>query len=399
MKRFIFFAAALTACKWTDFDDLSDQTWAHSQDKPSIGSTDFAVSIVGASTTGDGGLVAVVSTDSPTYSTINYDAKGGSKIGDNVLKLGQHFITSLSQKPILVTDGMGDIALVEKAIDAGKIAVVSGPTAAPGDLSFPGSPPQAAAFAGKMLYITAAAAGPMMPNLFIVDVGTPTNPVKTCVVTDDTAMPLTAAAVATTADKVWVWSATGSLFAYDQAALGACTTTTAITPVANTTFTPATAFAPGTGARVHIVDNGTQQFAVLAASSTASGEVQVVDLKHSPSPAAVGSPLAANGVLSSAIATFDGMTYLVLGFPQNQVGNATAGEVQIFDFDPATGTLGTTPAETLSDAQPDNGELFGRDVTTMQFNGKTVLVVAASNEVFSYYRTSLYPTDTRNPAP
>ena len=399
MKRFIFLAVALTACKWTDFDDLSDQTWAHAQDKPSIGSTDYAVSIVGASTTGDGGLVSVVSTDSPTYSTIQYDAKGGSKIGDNTLKLGQHFITSLSQKPILVTDGMGDIALVEKAIDAGQIAVVSGPASQPGDLSFAGSPPQAAAFAGKILYVAAAAAGPMMPNLFIVDVGNPTTPVKTCVVTDDTAMPLNAVAVATTSDKVWVWSKTGNLFAYDQSALGACTATTPIAIAANTTFTPAAAFAPGTGAALHIVDDGTHQYAVLAGSNQTSGEVQVVDLKHSPSPAAVGSPMMANGLLSSTIAKFDSMTYLVLGFPQNTVKNVTAGEVQIFDFDPTSGTLGAMPVESLSDAQPDNGELFGRDVTTMQFNGKTVLVIAASNEVFSYYRTSLYPTDTRNPPP
>jgi hypothetical protein len=237
----------------------------------------------------------------------------------------------------------------------------------------------------------------MMPNLFIVDVGAPTTPVKTCVVTDDTAMPLTAAAVATTSDKVWVWSKSGTLFAYDQSALAACTSTTPIAIAAGTTFTPATAFAPGTGARLHIVDDGTHRYAVLAGSNTTSGQVQVVDIKAAP--AAVGSPLMANGVLSSTIATFDGMTFLALGLPQSQVGSTTGGEVQIFDFDPATGTLGTTPAESLSDAQPDNGELFGRDVTTMQFNGKTVLVIAASNEVFSYYRTSLYPTDTRNPPP
>ena len=44
MKRFILLAVALTACKWTDFDDLSDQTWVRAQDKPSIGSTDYAIS-------------------------------------------------------------------------------------------------------------------------------------------------------------------------------------------------------------------------------------------------------------------------------------------------------------------------------------------------------------------
>jgi hypothetical protein len=109
--------------------------------------------------------------------------------------------------------------------------------------------------------------------------------------------------------------------------------------------------------------------------------------------------MTADGVLSSAVATFDGMTYVVLGFPNKEVKNVTAGDVEIYDLDPATGALGTTPSETLSDAQPENGQLFGRDVTTMEYNGHTVLVVAASNEVFSYYRTSLYPTDTRNPPP
>jgi len=403
VNRFILVALSLvtlslTACKWTDFDDLSDQAWAHSQDKPSIGSTDYGVSIVGASTSGDGGLVSVVSTDAPTYSTISYDAKGGSKTGDTVLKLGQHYIVSLSEKPILVTDGAGNVALVEKAIDAGKIAVVSGPASAPADLAFAGSPPQAATYAGSTLIIAAQAAAANAPNLFVVDGA---NPVGNCIATEpDGTTPLAAAAIAADTQNLWVWSTTGDVFAYDLTAVKACTATLAA--VAGTSFSPMTAFAPGTGARIHIVGDaaGAAEFAILAghADKATNGEVVVLDLKHAGGPMQI-STLAADGLLSSTVATFDSSMYLVLGYPTKTVKNVAAGEVDILDLDPTTGTLGDTPSETLFDAQPENGEVFGRDVTTMAFNGHTVLVVAASNEVFSYYRTSLYPTDTRNPAP
>jgi len=59
-----------------------------------------------------------------------------------------------------------------------------------------------------------------------------------------------------------------------------------------------------------------------------------------------------------------------------------------------TGVIDAAAAETLNDAQPDGNEVFGRALATMAFNGKTILVVAASNEVFGYYRTQLYG-DTR----
>jgi hypothetical protein len=397
VKRFILLAVALTACKWTDFDDLSDQTWVRAQDKPSIGSTDYAVSIVGATSGTDGGTVAVVSTDSPTYSTIQYDAKGGSKIGDNPLKLGQHFIVSLSEKPILVSDGAGKIALVEKAIDAGQIAVVSGPASTPADLAFAGNPPSAAVWSGANLIIAAPAPNLTSPNLFVVD-GTTSMP--SCTLTDETAGPLAAAAIATTATHLWVWTKTGSVLGYDLAALATgCTT---VNP-ATAAFTQA--FAPGSGARIHIVDDGTKQWAILAGgSSNAStpGEVVVLDLTVADAttpPAQVGSTLTVDGLLSSALAVLDTKTYVVLGIPTAQVGNTTAGEVAIHDFDPTTGTLADMASEVLSDAQPENNQLFGRDVTTMQYNGHTILVVAASNEVFAYYRTALYNTDTRNPPP
>lgn len=396
MKRFILLAITLVGCKWTDFDNLSDQAWVRSQDKPSIGSTDYAISITGASSGSDGGTVAVVSTDSPTLSTIVYDAKGTDKIGDNPLKLGQHFITSLGEKPILVNDGMGNIALVEKAIDLGKIAVVFGPAATPADLTFPGPPPTAAVYGGGNLYIAAPASGPTMPNLFVVD-GSMNMP--QCDLLDENSMPLAAAAIATDQNNLWVWTKTGSVLGY--ALTGLVAGCSAVTP-STAAFTQT--FAPGTGAALHIISDGTKEWAVIAAHAdkATNGEVVVLDLTVADSvtpPAQVGTTQSVDGLLSSTVAKLDGKTYVVLGIPSRQIGSTMAGQVEIRDFDVATGTLDSMPAEVLNDAQPENGQLFGRDVTTMQFNGKTILVVAASNEVFAYYRTSLYPTDTRNPPP
>jgi hypothetical protein len=397
VKRFILLAIALVGCKWTDFDDLSDQTWVRSQDKPSIGSTDYAISITGASSDTNGGMLAVVSTDAPTFSTIVYDPKGTDKVGDNPLKLGQHFIVSLSEKPILVNDGMGHVALVEKAIDANQIAVVSGPAATPADLTFAGPPPTAAAYGGTTLYIAAPTPATGTPNLFAVD-GTTNMP--QCVALDETGMPLQAAAIATDATRLWVWTKTGSVFAYDLSAFvaGSCSALSKSTAAFTQTFSP------GTGASIHIVTDGAKEWAVLAAHAdkATNGEVVVLDLSTVDAvtpPAQVGTTMMVDGLLSSTVASFDGMTYVVLGIPTKQVGSTQAGQVELHPFDTTTGAIDATAMETLNDAQPEGGQLFGRDVTTMQFNGKTILVVAASNEVYAYYRTSIYPTDTRNPPP
>jgi hypothetical protein len=400
VKRFILLSIALVGCKWTDFDDLSNQTWVRSQDKPSIGSTDYAISITQATSDTNGGELAVVSTDAPTLSTIIYDPSGTEKVGGNPAKLGQHFIASLGEKPILVNDGMGHVALVEKAIDANVIAVVSGQADAPADLTFMGAPPTAATYGGPNgtnLYIAAPTPATGTPNLFVVD-GTTNMP--QCSLLDEVGMPLQAAAIATDSTKLWVWTKTGSVISYALNTLvaGSCTNLNKGTAA----FTQS--FMPGTGASIHIVTSGTKEWAVLAAHAdkATNGEVVVLDLATADSvmpPMQVGTTLMVDGLLSSTVGTFDTMTYVVLGIPSQQVGSTQAGQVEIHAFDPMTGTLDATAMETLHDAQPENGQLFGRDVTTMQFNGKTILVVAASNEVFAYYRTSIYPTDTRNPPP
>jgi hypothetical protein len=195
---------------------------------------------------------------------------------------------------------------------------------------------------------------------------------------------------------LWVWTKTGALIGYDYAKVAAGCTTTALAP----TLGPmATGFAPGAGARVHIIGDATSanEFAVLAAhgDQVTTGSVVVASLR-SPS-AIVGQPLAADGIQSSAVGVLGatgGQTYVILGFPNRVTGSVTGGQVELHAIDPATGVLDPTSAVLLNDAQPDKNELFGRDVAVMRFNDNNILVVAASSEIFAYYETLQYP-DTR----
>ena len=90
-----------------------------------------------------------------------------------------------------------------------------------------------------------------------------------------------------------------------------------------------------------------------------------------------------------ALATFGTMTVFA-GYPATAVGGVTGGEVLLYPISTTTG-INATPVLTLSDAQPDSQESFGRAITVMPFNGKAILVVAANNEIFAYVRlTPLY---------
>jgi hypothetical protein len=79
---------------------------------------------------------------------------------------------------------------------------------------------------------------------------------------------------------------------------------------------------------------------------------------------------------------------LALGFPDREVGGVACGQVEVHAF--SAGALSAAAADALSDAQPQRYQHFGRSLAVMKFNGTDVLAVAASNEVFAYYKTSLY---------
>lgn len=374
---------SLVGCKWTDFDDLEDDTWVRSTEDPDLGATDYAVAIAGVSTSSSGGMLAVVSDDTPNYSTIDYNSAGGADVGANPVKLGTQNIGALAESPVFISEpSTGRIGLVERSINGGNFAILFGSPTAPAGLELmsaetPTPAPDAAVFvnsdlvfaAGDTLYTIPAAGGMAIP----------------CSATDHMNMPLQVAGMAADASTLWVWTKGGALLGYPLAALNPCNGGSVPAPGANA-FTVPGGFMPGAGAKVHI--EGT--FAILAGRATTSrtGQVFVVDLTNLTQ---VGTTLTVEGLRSSVVASFDGITtYLAIGVPDQTVESVVAGQVQLHEYNPATGELAAAPAETLYDADPESGQQFGRTITTMPFNGSPILVVGADAEVFAYYRTALY---------
>lgn len=361
----------LSACKWTEFDDISKATWAHSVSKPDeVGSTDYAIAIAGATGSGGtGGVLGVVSNIPPTYSSIDYDPSGSTVIGPNRLHLLDFAITSLPQQPILVAAADGTVALVNAGTAANTLSVVTGPGDNPAHqviTTAMSSSPDAAAFAGTHL-VTAA-------DQLYLDVDASGTHATGC------AMPERAAALAATDTQVFEWSQQGNFITYAVPSPFGCPTA-APTPTA-------TGFMPGPGAQIHLAGN----LAVLAGHGpqTTASMALVIDTTTGQ---AIGTPLSLDGLGSSAVLDVGGTMYVALGFPDRSVNGVTSGQVELHVLDQAMG-IHADVAETLSDAQPQTGQKFGRALTTMTFNGSEILVVGADSEVFAYYRTLLY-ADTR----
>jgi hypothetical protein len=368
----------LVGCKWTDFDDLEDETWVRSTDDPDLGSNDFAIAIAGVSTGSPGGVLAVISDDTPNLSTIEYNSAGGAGVGATPMKLGEQNIGALGDAPVFVSDDAGHIGLVEKSITGGNFTVLFGTASAPAALqtmaaSNPTPTPEAAVFissdlmfaAGDSFYTVAAAGGTA----------------KVCPAKDNNDQPLQVAAMDADASDVWVWTKTGTFLRYPLADIAACAAT--LVPTGPVYTTPS--FTPAAGARVHVSGG----FAILAGKQTTSrnGEIHVVDLS---TMMRVGEVVPVEGLRSSVLAEFDTGTYLAVGVPDRQVGGVVAGAVDLFEYTPASGALVGSPTTTLHDADPESGQQFGRALTTMNFGGEPILVAGTKEEVFAYYRTSVY---------
>ena len=374
MRTSLFIAVlgllAPAGCAWSEFDDLAETTWVRSTDEPNVGSRNYALAIVGLTTGTSGGQLGVISDDTPDYSTIDYDADGTDTAGTNDVKLGQHRIAALTDPPLFVTDGNGKIAIAERSTTGGNIAVVFGSATAPAGLEFAAlAPPDAVTFVGTDVVVAAGDTFYTLQTAMQV-------PCKSM----DTTFAAAAMAMDPASSTLWVWAKSGAFFGIPSSALTPCNG--GMLPSAGSTFT--TPLMPASGARVHIVGN----FAVLTAHAPTSrmGQIFIVDL----STVTESDTMTVEGLRSSTIAVFGTTTYVVVGVPDRAVGGVVAGEVDALALDTTTGTLTKTAALSLSDAQAESGQLFGRAVTTMKFNDKQILVIAANSEVFAYYKTALY---------
>jgi len=414
----LYSSLVLSACKWTEFDDLSNEAPAHSTTKPDVKSSDWGVAVASAQSAGDGANVLVIGTDPPTFSTIVHDTDGNTHLGQNAIDLNIEFaISSIPDPPILLDDPTSDsVALVVPTLD-GRILVEGGPANMPTQLGVIGADPQplAATYIGMTtkaspIFVVgkgSTTSSTTSGNLHNLDVATNTQ--ASCTINDEnvsvTALTPVAMASAPAVNApnglVVVWKADGKLIAYDQAALldpttgciGNQNTMLPITPPGWAANAIDTGFVPVEGQIAIVGDH----YALLEGhGDPAKGDKGTVLVFDLTTGTAVGTPLEADGVRGFAVGALGDKTYLALGFPSNEAqpsdggASVTAGTVEVREVDPTTGLLGATIALQLSDAQPESNEKFGRAVAITNFGGMPILVVAASNEIFSYYKTSIY---------
>jgi len=387
-------AASLAACKWTEFDDLQNQTWVTSVQKPDVKSTDYGVAIQ----RGGDGRLAVIGAGQATYSELVFDAKGGSSLAATTRDLGsQYGITNLGPQPILLADpSTDDIALI---VDFGgsSITVLTGAQGAltPRPLSISPSTVDAATYMQPPNRTDVGHVGEVQPVQPLVASGdvvlgtfyaNPPSPQPKCKLVDSAAAATAIQARALGAirngafDDVLAWGADGKLYRYPGSVFNGCATMQAPTTSVDT------GFMPGHGSQILAID-ATHVLLQGHHDADDASLLQVYDVGAAP-PVAVGSSVAMLSKLrTAAILDVNGVKYAVAGLPTQSVHGTIAGGVQIFKIT-ATGVddLSATP---LSDAQPETNQSFGRAVAVMPFNGKQVIAVAANNEIFVYFRVQL----------
>jgi hypothetical protein len=379
----------VAACDFSEFDTLQSEMWVKSTQTPSIGSTSYAVALapaLGASASTSGGTLGVLGDGSPTFSTIIYDAKGGATTSS-----GNHLDTStvaLTTPPLLVADASGDVAVISVSSTATTYEITSGSGSQLSNVSFMAtSPPAAATYAGTTLVIAAGSTLTVLPQ------GSTTPTSCTVVEAGNTTTTLTFEAVAAGGGQVFGWASNGDLVSMSMASV---TTTCANgTPIAVPSLLTTT-FVPGPGSTLMLMSSGASTTLVLGglpqASSSTDGFVMFVPLA-SPTGA---QGTSVQGLAAAALGPLGagGDTYLALGLPSVTVDGVAAGAVDLYKVDTTTTTLPTTADETLFCARPTTGQVFGRSLAILPYNGTNILSVAANNEVFTYFRTQQY-ADTR----
>ena len=245
-----------------------------------------------------------------------------------------------------------------------------------------------------------------------------------CTVVDNgagsAAMPITVSAIAPvrddtaaiTKDDVLVLTkpttGTAKLLVYSNALVVGCGSAT--TPVA-----PALTGSAGAGIDtgidvtgggfIKVFDDSTtpnHQYAVVASFGD-KGAIALFDLGLTSDaltarvPTIVTTSTGAAGLGAVEVASIAGKDYVLAGYPDQTIDGVDAGQVIVSQIDTAaTGSeavLMTPPAMVLNDSQPDEDQTFGRSIAAVPFGSATdpIIVIAAHNEIFTYFETALYP--------
>lgn len=377
-------STTLGACKWTEFDDLENDTWVDSTNKPDIKSADYGIAVArGNRSASDGGRLVVIGAGDPTYSELVYNGKGESSFPATSVNLKVLYgIPNVSAQPVLIADPTSDDISLVVGSDNG-VALLTG---AQGTLKlyqiFNQDAPDAATY---MLAPTRTRALPLIGvgenvlGAILPALGTETQPI--CQLGDSATAGFKAqirglgTARTGATDDVIVWDASGKLYKYAGAVFNGCAT--AAEPLGSVDA----GFAPDAGAQVIAVDD---THVLLQGHKDSAGFLRLFDVD---AMAAVGDAVMVSGIRTAAILDVGADRYVAAGVPAALVDGKATGQVQLFKL--TTSGVGTVQVAAYNDAQPETNQSFGRGVAAMPYNGKQVLAVAADNEIFVYFRANL----------
>jgi hypothetical protein len=385
-------ASLAGGCKWTDFDDLADETWVDSTEKPDVKSSDYGIAIQRSSRSGagSGGRLVVLGAGTATYSELAYSPAGESSFPATSFELiAKANIPNIGTQPLLLADPDSDntslvvqsdngVAILfgsQGIITAYQLFSVAMPTAATYMRTPTQSKAQPLVAVGDTVYgavLPELPGGTPQPSCKLIDGGSPTTALQI--------RALGVVKVSATTDDVLAWDASGKLYRFPSSVFGGCATPQAHSAVVDTGFMPDLA------SQILSLSDTT---VVLQGHRGDNGFLRAFSSPASNAIAALGEASMMGKVRSATILRVGTDSFVVAGAPTALVDGKSAGHVQVFGVDPATG-LDTLAAMTLSDAQPENNQSFGRSVVAMPFKDKQVIAVAADNEVFVYFRTALY---------
>lgn len=389
-------AAALGACKWTEFDDLQNQTWVGSTEKPNIKSSDYGVAIQRGATLTAGGTLVVIGANQPTYSELAYDGQGGSKLTSNTLELNtQYGIGTLDTQPIVLADpSTDDIAFLINGGGSQILGLVGTGTLERHDLFIAPSTVDAATYMQPPKRFDTNAAQPPRPLVasgdYVLGVFTSPEPAVDsmsmhvrCRLTEGSA-PITPRALGAArvsdpnVDDVLAWGANGKLYRYEGTrAFNGCSSGSP--PVLGSHDV---GFKPEHGSQILSID---ATHVVLQGHHDAD-DADLLQVYDATTLMPVGGAVSQGKLRSAAILKIGTQQYVIAGYPTAIPPNqgVAAGVVMLFRVSSAG--VDSQPAAVIFDAQPDDNETFGRAVAAMPYNGKQIVAVAAANEIFMYFR-------------
>jgi hypothetical protein len=390
--------SSLSACDWREFDDLADTTWVDTTGAPNgVDSSDFAVALAEANNesaaTPETKQLAVVSRSKLTLAFLSFDGTGKITTKQSISldsNSGGPFEV-LPQSPIYASDPR-----------SGRVAVTAGGKIAMGEANRStldvATAPNSGSSAGlTFLEINAKTyvAIASERGIALLDLTAPTTTTALC--TGPLAATTRVVALGTVrvgaAEQLVVWSqppnsVPAELNSYTVTVTGAtCAMVAAGAAIVDAVSSPTRSDYPLIeGARIVTIP-GTESVAI---SDPLKNQVLIAALGATRTTTTFAAP----DVISLAVGKIDGDTYAFAGASNQDIdGTSNAGRMQVTRLTGAVPVGEVTPTLTLRDASPGTEERFGRAVAVVPFADATspIIVVGADDEMFTYFRTSLYP--------